>query len=172
MNLPYELSKVRDAFRRVREDLNFMKSKIGENFDDFMSHHQKLAHQVEALSNEVQEHLKTAKQTIIHELPVTDKQLLDLKQELKDLKKHVLSLEKEHNEISNEVASRAKPKSYDAELKSMKEKTHSIELEMYLLKERMIEKDIEVKQLRDVNQRLFEIVDELAKAEMELAQRG
>ena len=36
----------------------------------------------------------------------------------------------------------------------------------------MIEKDIEVKQLRDVNQRLFEIVNELAKAEMELANRS
>ena len=42
---------------------------------------------------------------------------------------------------------------------------------MYLLKERMIEKDIEVKQLRDVNQKLFDIVNELAKVEMELANR-
>ncbi len=172
MNLPYELSKVRDAFRRVREDLNFMRGKIGENFDEFMTHHQKLAHQVEALSNEVQTHLRDAKQSIIHELPATDKQVLDLKQELKELKKHILSLEKDHNEVANEISSRAKPKNYDAELKSMKDKTHSIELEMYLLKERMIEKDIEVKQLRDVNQRLFEIVNELAKAEMELANRS
>ena len=91
---------------------------------------------------------------------------------LKELKKHILSLEKDHNEVANEISSRAKPKNYDAELKSRKDKTHSIELEMYLLKERMIEKDIEVKQLRDVNQRLFEIVNELAKAEMELANRS
>ena len=89
MNLPYELSKVRDGFRRVREDLNFMKGKIGENLEEFMSHHQKLAHQVEALSNEVQQHLKTAKQTVIQELPASDKQLQDLKQEIKDLKKHI-----------------------------------------------------------------------------------
>jgi septal ring factor EnvC (AmiA/AmiB activator) len=171
MNLPYELSKVRDGFRRVREDLNFMKGKIGENLDEFMLHHQKLAHQVEALSNEVQQHLTTAKETIIHELPASDKQFQDLKQEIKDLKKHILGLEKEHNEVAHEVNSRAKVKNYDSELKSMKEKTHSVELEMYLLKERMIEKDIEVKQLRDVNQRLFEIVNELAKVEMELANR-
>jgi seryl-tRNA synthetase len=171
MNLPYEFSKIRDGFRRVREDLNFMKGKIGENLEDFMSHHQKLAHQVEALSNEVQQHLATAKDTIIHELPSSDKRFQDLKQELKDLKKHILGLEKEHNEVVNEVHSRSKVKNYDAELKSMKDKTHSVELEMYLLKERMIEKDIEVKQLRDVNQRLFEIVNELAKAEMELASR-
>ena len=136
-----------------------------------MSHHQTLAHRVEALSNEVQQHLKTAKQTVIQELPASDKQILDLKLELKDLKKHILGLEKEHNEVAHDIQSRSKAKNYDSELKSMKEKTHSVELEMYLLKERMIEKDIEVKQLRDVNQRLFEIVNELAKAEMELANR-
>jgi methyl-accepting chemotaxis protein len=168
MNLPYELSKIKDAFRKVRDDMQFITQTISENYTTFMNHHRELSHKIEELSSQLQHQLHHAKEKITS--TISDEEIHNLKLEIKELKEIVSNLEKEHTSITHTLSALEKDKP-KTNLKEIQDKIEASELELYLLKERMIEKDLEVKQLKDINQKLFEIVNSLAKTEMQLLEK-
>ena len=98
----------------------------------------------------------------------SSKDVFDIHLEIKELKKHILDIEQNHNDFSKKILDR--PSNSD-QFRDIKNSIESSNLDIHLLKERMLEKDLEIKQLQNVNQKLFEIVDELAKAEMQIIKR-
>ena len=169
MNISYEFSKIRDSFSKVRKDMTFLSDKISENYEEFTKEHEKLANAVHKLSNDIENQLHVAKTHVVHkEEGVSPKELLDLKTEVKELKKELIAMQRDHEHFTRTLDDVKRNSSESADVKELREKLKSSELELFLLKERMIEKDVEVKQLKDVSQRLFDIVDELSKTELEL----
>ncbi len=164
MNIAYELSKIKSSFRKVKEDMVYLSSKISNQYEEFLTSHRELSNRIESLSVELKSHLSDLKH---QHHTYDDSALHTLKLELGDLKKEMKELEKGHTSLSYKIED-AKKGPDVKEVHDMKEKIHSSELEIYLLKERMMEKDLEVKQLKDVNTHLFEIVDELARLEQEI----
>lgn len=166
MDLAHEFFKVKEGFKKVREDMNFIASKISENYDDFMSKHTKIAEDVAHLSNQVRINLEKLKERGEEGLSsLTSHDLLDLKGEIKELKLEIAHIEKSHGTVISAIED---IKSNKSEIKSVKEKLHSSELELYLLKERLLEKDVEIKQIKDISKHLFNIVDDLSRAEIDL----
>lgn len=166
MNISQEFFKIREGFRKVRDDMNFIISKISQNYDEFMSKHTKIAQEVADLSSQVKinlEKIKEKSQESFHNFSNFD--ILDLKSQIKELKLEISQIEKSHNTIISAIDDIRSNKS---EIKNIKEKLHSSELEIYLLKERLLEKDVEIKQIRDISKHLFNIVDELSKTELDL----
>lgn len=168
MNLAYEFSKVKDAFGKVRTDLAFLGDKIGENYDDFMKHHNKLALKVEKLSDEMKSNMEVLKEKTLGGGHIDDKEIFDIRLAIKDLKAELSQIQKDHHKVVSTLDSVKKEKTPVKEIKDIKEKLHTSELEIFLLKERMIEKDIEMKQIKDVNKHMFSIIDDLSKAELDI----
>lgn len=167
MNLAYEFSKIKDAFSKVRKDMTFLSEKIVDNYDDFMRRHQQLGLEVEYLSNSVKKHLDELRNRAFDNH--SEKKFQDIKLELKELKKEVEKISSKHSTLKETLDNLKKtPKDNLENLKEVKQRLHSNELELYLLKERMVEKDLEIKQLKEISSKLFEILDELTKAEHEM----
>lgn len=166
MNVSHEFFKVKEGFKKVREDMNFIASKVSENYDDFMSKHTKIAEDVANLSNQLRVGLETIKEKSQNSLnSLSAHEILDLKAEIKDLKIEIGHIEKSHGVVVSTIED---IKSNKSEIKQLKDKLHSSELELYLLKERLVEKDVEIKQIKEISKHLFNIVDELSKAELDL----
>ncbi len=168
MNIAHEFFKVRESFKKVKDDMNFVSNKISENYDEFMHEHKKLASEVEMLSTEIKDNIKKIKEVhIINSNPnnKNDKDIHDLKAEIKLLKKDIIEIQKDHHDF---VSSIEKIKSNKKEIKEVKEKLHSSELELFLLKDKLAEKDIEIKQIKEISKHLFDVVDDLSKAEIDL----
>ncbi len=169
MSLSYELSKIKDAFVKVRNDMNFLSGKISENYEEFMRHHQKLHTQVQELSEKLKHQINEIKHMDFSHSSFSDKDILDLKHEIKELKRQVVYTHEEHGKITTMLADIKKAKS---DVKDLKEKLHSSELEIYLLKERIAEKDVEIKQIKDVNKHMFSIIDDLSHIELDIINRA
>ncbi|MCA9495339.1 MAG: hypothetical protein KC589_00195 [Nanoarchaeota archaeon] len=168
MNIAYEFSKVKDAFGKVRTDLAFLGDKIGENYDDFMKNHNKLALKVAKLSEDMKSNMDELRAKTLGGGHIDDKELFDIKLAIKDLKEELTQIQKEHHKVVSTIDSVKKEKTPSKEIKNIKEKLHASELEIFLLKERMIEKDLEIKQIKEVNKHMFAIIDDLSKAELDM----
>ena len=83
----------------------------------------------------------------------------------KELKVEVGEVHKEHFNVAKVIDDLKKDKN---DIKGLKEKLHSSELEIFLLKERLVEKDSQINQLKDVSKTIFDVLDELAKVEVEM----
>jgi prefoldin subunit 5 len=168
MNIAHEFFRVRESFKKVKDDMNFISNKISENYDEFMQQHQKLASEVEMLSVEIKESIEKAKHIHITNADPNnqnEKDIHDLKAEIKLLKKDVILMQKEHTDFTSTID---KIKNNKKEIKEVKEKLHSSELELFLLKDKLSEKDIEIKQIKEISKHLFDVVDDLSKAELDL----
>lgn len=166
MSIHSELSKVKDAFSKVRSDMVFLSKQISENYDDFLSKHDSLANKVEKLSHEVKTHLTTIKEIHLSSSSNTSSSDISyLKNQVKELKEEVSNVHKEHFNLSKIVDDIKKDKH---DIKDLKEKLHSSELEIFLLKERLVEKDVEIKQLKDVSKTIFDILDDISKVEIDM----
>lgn len=179
MNLAYEFSKVKGAFGKVREDMNFLSTKISHNYDEFMNSHRQLASQITHLSNQSNQMFAHLQERISHQetgaKPLDQKELHNIKLELKELKSLMQDLQLEHNStldtleaIKSNPSSSKQTTTNSKSLKDLKEKVHANELELFLLKERMVEKDAEILQIKEVNKQMFKLIDELSKAELDL----
>lgn len=166
MNLSHEFFKVKEGFQRVKSDMHFITDKISENYGEFISKHNDLGIKIESLSKDMKTTLSYARDKMNQEVSLlTDHEVISLKQDIKELKKEVTEIHSHHTKITSSIED---IKSNKKEIKSLKEKLHSSELEIYLMKERLIEKDVEVKQIKDISKHLFNIVDELSKAELDI----
>jgi methyl-accepting chemotaxis protein len=164
MNLSYEFSKIRDSFGKVREDMHVMKDKINQNYDNFLKEHTQIANKVEDMSQNINENITNFKK--IHKSEVSRRDILNIKDEIKDLKEEINNTINKHHEINNSLSS-IKAQNKDNE-KQVNNRVQSSELEIYLLKEKMIEKDLEIKQMKEVNIHMLKIIDELTKLEVEV----
>ena len=146
--------------------MNFLAGKISENYDDFMKHHKQLSDEVTRLSLEFKEHIQKMKYSA--SIAFSDKDLNDLQLDIKGMKEEISKLQKDHTHLIHTLDDIKKEKH---DVKDLKEKFQAGELEMFLLKERMVEKDEEIKQIKDVNSHLFNIVKELSNLEIDLVNR-
>lgn len=166
MNISQEFFKIKDGFRKVKDDMNFISSKITENYDDFIQKHSSLNNQIQELSKKLNSEIKEIKEKGLNSFNhLEPSELLYLKSEIKELKKEIFETHHNHSQISENINNIKKNKK---EIKEIKEKLHTSELELYLLKERLIEKDVEMKQIKEVSKHLFNIVEDLSKTELEL----
>jgi predicted RNase H-like nuclease (RuvC/YqgF family) len=166
MNISYELSKIRDAFAKVRGDMTFLAEKVGENYDTFMNNHKKLADDVHIMGEKLKKQIDEIRHMNYGSRDdVTQKEVLDLKGEIKALKYELNQISNKHFEIHNIVSELKKT---NKDVKDLKEKLHSSELEIFLIKERLSEKDVEVKQLKSVNKQMYKLIEDLSKLELEL----
>jgi len=168
MSLSHELSKIKNSFSKVKVDMNFLADKISENYDDFIKHHKNLAKQIQNLKEELAPHLEKLKSEEFNNNNYSKKEILDLKKEIKDLKKELLETHSTHTDISLMLKD---IKKNSKNIKDLKEKLHTNELEIFLLKDRIAEKDVEIKQMKDVNKHMFNVISDLSHIELEMINR-
>ena len=161
--LSEEFKKIKSSFSRVKDDLMHLSSQIHEAYDDMMKKHELLKGEVNFLSSQIKGHTQTLENN--KEL-FSKQQMQHLKDIIKDLKSEVSQVHKEHSHLSIEVNNMKKKKVESRELDGIHEKIHTTETELFLLKERMLEKDFQIKELKEMNKKLFELVDDLTKAEL------
>ncbi len=166
MNISFEFSKVKDSFFRVKEDMLAIKDKINENYDNFLREHRTLTNRVEVISIDVKniiEHLreKHDKSNIV----IESKEILDIKDEIVKLKSSINDTINKNHEIHKDIEYSSKNRE---DIKSLNHRVHNSELEMHLLKGRMIEKDMEIKQMKEINSHMLTLLDELSKVEIEV----
>ncbi len=166
MNISHEFFKVKQGFKKVKEDMNYLSEKISENYDEFTRRHKVIARDIENITLELKEGLEFIKKNHLHSnSTISDKEILDLRNEISELKKEIIHINKEHGTISSALE---EIKSNKKEIKELKEKLHSGELELFLLKERLVEKDQEIKQIKDISKHLFGLIEELSKTELDI----
>jgi len=170
MNISHEFSKIRDSFRKVKTDMDFLSEKISENYDEFTRRHKVLGKDIENLTLELKTSITKLRETFLdssnnntNNLDLT--QINSLKLDIKELKSEIISIQKSHHKTITSIDDVKKNKK---DIKSLKEKLHSSELEIFLLKERLTEKDLEVKQIKEISKHLFNVVEDLSKSELEL----
>ena len=167
MNLSHEFSKIRNSFRKVKTDMNFLSEKISENYDEFTRRHKVIAKDVENLTLELKNSLSNLKINHLSnpESNLDKIELNNLKLEIKELKSEIMEIQKSHNKT---ISSLDDIKTNKKDIKSLKDKLHSGELEIFLLKEKLVEKEVEIKQIKEISKHLFNIVDDLSKSELDL----
>jgi len=167
MGVTAEFFKIKEGFKKVREDMNYLSEKISENYDDFFKKHKIISLDVENLTLELKKSLEHLNKNHINkEAPkISEKELLDIKSEIKHLKKEIVKIQDGHHNLINNISD---IKNNKTEIKKLKEKLNSSELEIFLLKERLIEKDVEIKQVKEISKHLFNVLEDLSKTELEL----
>ena len=165
MTLKLELSKIRNSFSKVREDMLFLSKHVSENYEHFLKEHSIIEGKITKLSDELKEHINYIKKEHIQTPNPDASEINYLREQIKELKEEVSNTHKEHFNLSKVLEDISKNKK---NIKEMKEKLHSSELEIFLLKEKLSEKDLEIKQIKDVSKTIFNIVDELSKVELEM----
>ena len=171
INIHKELDKIRHSFSKVKEDLMHISSQVHEAYGDMMSKHELLKSEVSFLSSQVkgfQHSLLNQRNSQHSDESVHKPQIEFLKSTIKDLKSEVSEAQKIHNQLTTDINHMKKNKIESRELQGIHEKLHTTELEVFLLKERMLEKDIEIKQLKEMSKKLFEIVEDLSNVEMHI----
>lgn len=178
MNIAYELSKIRDAFIRVRNDMNFLSQNIMTHYDEHKKNHSLLSEELSKLSDEVRNYIQEHKNSFNSHLSseskldykpeVSKKHLHDLKDSIRDLKKELSHVQKEHLQLIGLVEKIDKSKVDTGDFKELENKYRSTELELHLLKEKLSKKDVEIETLKEVNNKMFSIIDELTNTELEL----
>ena len=188
-----ELPKIKEGVSKVKNDMLFLSDKISHNYSEFVSHHKDLSNQINHMSNELQnqithikEHIKNAQHNP-HQNQITNHELEKIKSEIKQLKQIVNDSHGEHLKISSlvETLKQAKSNNHNinnndnkkdtnsivnmkSDIKKLKEQTKSSELELYLLKEKLSQKDDEIKDLKDISRKMFDIIDDLSRVELDL----
>lgn len=160
-----EFSKIRSSFSKVKDDLMHVSSQVHETYHEMMSKHDALASEVNFLSSQLKAHIESFNK---YRETISKSQIDHMKSLVKDLKSEVSEAHKLHNQLSIDITNIKKQKVEARELTGMQEKLHTTETEIFMLKERMLEKDIEMKQLKDMNKKLFEVVEDLSNVEMHL----
>lgn len=166
MNVAQEFSRVKESFRRVREDMSVLKDKITENYDDFREKHNGLVREVDELSSFVKENVlafKNSSKSSVGQGGLKD--FLDLSSEVKSLKAEISAILRHNKEIFSFVEDLRDERS---EVGFLKKRVKSSELEIALLKEKMFEKDLEIKKMKDVNARIVQVLDELSSVEIDI----
>ena len=166
MKISYELAKVKDAFSKVRNDMNFLSEKISSNYDDFMHEHRTMSKKIEELSKKVKSEIEELREAGHHiNGTASEKQMLDLKAEIKELKAETIKAQSDHHNVEILLSDMKK---HGKSIRDVKDKLKSSELELFLIKEKLSEKDDEINQLKEVNKHLYAIVEELSGLEIEL----
>lgn len=166
MNIVYEFSKVKDAFKKVKTDMDIITDKIHENYDNFLQEHKLMQENVHNLSNELKKHLDYFKSNHLENIDaVPKKEILEIKNEISQLKEELSQTFRKTAEFNDLIFS---INDNTSQIKDLKEKIHSNELEIYLLKERLVEKDLELTKMKDTSKHLLDIIDELSRAELDL----
>lgn len=161
--LSEEFKKIRSSFSKVKDDLMHLSSQIHDAYDDMMKKHELLKGEVNFLSSQIKGHTQTLENN--KEL-FSKQQMQHLKDIIKDLKTEISQIHKEHSHLSIEMNNIKKKKVESRELEGIHEKIHTTETELFLLKERMLEKDFQIKELKEMNKKLFELIDDLTNAEL------
>ncbi len=86
------------------------------------------------------------------------------------MKKEITYVQKEHSQLLGLVETMNKTKVDSHDFKEFQDKFRSSELELHLLKEKISQKDDEIATLKDVNTKMFTIIDELTQAELDLVE--
>lgn len=167
-HLSNEFSKIRSSFSRVKDDLMHLSSQIHDAYDDMMKKHELLKGEVNFLSSQIKGHTQTLENN--KEL-FSKQQMQYLKGTIKDLKSEVSQVHKQHSHLSIEVNNIKKKKVEARELDGIHEKMHTTETELFLLKERMLEKDFQIKELKEMNKKLFELIEDLTNAELHVLEK-
>ena len=192
-----ELPKIKEGFFKVKNDMLFLSDKITHNYSEFIAHHNNLSKDIHKVTVSLQDQINHIKKNIINntEFQTIKKntinfknQDLDTKQfaskadilriqsEIKELKQIVKDSHGEHIKISsllekikeNSSLIKDNKKENRDEIKKLKEQTKSTELELYLLKEKLSQKDEEIKDLKDISRKMFDIIDDLSRIELDL----
>jgi len=166
MNIAYEFSKVKGAFKKVKEDMDEITQKIYDNSNHFLKEHESMQEEIKKLSKQIQEGLDHFKKNHLQNIDsVPPKDILDIKTEISELKLEISKTYHISQDFNDMLESVKRNKS---EIKDLKNKMHSNELEICLLKEKLLEKDLQLTKLKDVNAHMLNIMDELSRAELEI----
>ncbi|NQZ84201.1 MAG: hypothetical protein HRU03_00645 [Nanoarchaeales archaeon] len=172
-----ELPKIKEGFSKVKNDMLFLSDKISHNYNEFLSNHKEISKQIHNVSNHLQEQIHHIKHHVKNKPDeISAFEFEKMKAEIKELKQIVSDSHGEHLKISsliesikhNKTSIKENKSEMKAEIKKLKEQTHSSELELYLLKEKLSQKDDEIKDLKDISRKMFDIIDDLSRIELDL----
>lgn len=165
MNISYEFSKIREAFKKIKEEMDKLSLKITENQHNFTLEHLKLQNEIKELSYNLKDKINQYKNHSSTVEPQSQYEISRIKSELSDLKEQISKTMHSHNEF-NSFLDLIKKNQID--MKIIKDKLQSNELEIYLLKERLEQKEIELKKVKEINSHLIGAIDELSQMEIEI----
>ncbi len=190
-----ELPKIKEGFTKVKNDMLFLSDKITSNYSEFIAHHNNLSKDIHNVTTNLQDQISHIKTNLLKpESLASNQEIQKIQQEIKDLKKIVSESHSEHLKISglvenikqNQNLAQEKqndsfklPPKHDtkdnkdhkqikSDIKKLKEQTHSSELELFLLKEKLTQKDEEIKELKDISRKMFDIIDDLSRIELDM----
>ena len=173
MNIAYEFSRVKGAFKKVRNDMDEITEQIYENYNHFVKQHEGMQDEIKKLSKEIKEGLLHFNDNHLKNIDsVSHKEILDISKELSDLKKEISQTYHKSREFNDmlELVKKNKKSLDDNEknMRDLKDKVRTNELEIYLLKEKLAEKDLQLHKLKDVNKHMLDIIDDISRAEIEI----
>lgn len=161
MNISEKFSRIKEAFSKVRTDIDYLSRKMSENYESFMREHYELSKNVEGLKDEFRKLGEEFKAKTL-----SAKEHNDIRHELKELREIVENSHSSHASMARILDELKQDRKSVRELKT---KLETSELEIFLLKEKMDQKDEEIKQLKEVGMHLFSIVEEIAAMEKRIA---
>jgi len=164
--IKHELPKIREGFLKVKNDMLFLSEKITENYTEFIKHHKDLSKEIHHISTNLQDQINHIK-TNLKQTPekISSHELSKIKSEISELKKIVSTTHGEHLKLTTIIEDVKKDKK---DIKQLKEKLHSSELELFLLKEKIQQKDLEITELKDISRKMFDLIDDLSRVELDL----
>lgn len=163
MNISYEFSKIKDAFRKAKLDVDFLSKKITENYEEFIKSHNLLKNEISFLVSKV-ENIITQK---IEKPNMEKKEYFELNLEIKDLKKEIEKFQIKHNLLQEKLEEVEKNSKSNFNIGKIEKRVDASQLEIYLLEEKLKKKDVEIKQIQDINRHIFNLLEDLSKVEME-----
>lgn len=169
MNLSFEFSKIKESFKRVKEDMIIIENKINSNYDDFLNSHKVFKKELNIITDNLKQKLDFFK---LNHLDGSNnngnfghKNLLDIKAEISNLKKQMQVILDQNYKI-NQVLQ--KKNLEEDKYNILSNKVKSCELEVFLLKEKLAENEFNLKQLKETNLKILNLIEDLSKTESEI----
>ncbi len=151
-----EFEKIRDAFKKVRKDIERLNLMITESSGLFKEDYAKVMKEIE----DIKKGLNGLKGEAI---------VNGYKKEFEEIKAEVDEIKRAHDKFCEIID---KVYEHDKQLKDFDYRLNSSELEIFLLKEKLKEKEKMVEKFKEDTKLLLEVVQDLAELEEKLIKNG
>jgi DNA repair exonuclease SbcCD ATPase subunit len=176
MNISHEFFKIRDAFRKVKLDMDYLRDILEKKESQFLKEYNLLKENIDLLKNDFKKNHQKLKEEIdslkdLKEKSDNENSNLDpselnyLKEQLLELKNHIKEIEEKNQNFYLKISKKEKEKE-----KKIEDKLKSTELELYLLKQKLDSHDTSIESIKEVTRNLFDIVEDITRIEKDIVE--
>ncbi len=192
MDLKYEFQKIRDAFGRVKTEMNDLYEKINDNEHRFLEKYSILSHKVEEISIKLLHNVQSLQKDGDFEKleSYTKSEIREIKSEIKALKDEIdktsrinVNIDKSLDQIKkNKLELKTAKEKTKADLKDLKDKNNTeikelklqnknIESEIRILQKQLLQKDLEIQSIKEISRKLIMTIEELSSLELQFVKK-